>query len=622
MDHDAAIELASRAVDEPLTQDLERELALHLVACPDCKRFYDTSSSVRSALRSRAQAEAPAAVVDRAALRAVTVLRGGADPGPHAPVEEPAAAEAPLVTEQAEAHAPEALPAQAGPEAPRVSRRERRTVDRESRGALPRRGWWIAALVGTVALAAVAVFVVTSGGVLDRVRVGLPSAGTVRQKVLSALDGANSVQASWTSTRLGLYRRPGEAKIVYAFTNATETGRVTFSDPASLREERTLSVPGQPDSHTAFVAQGTQLVTKLEEPERREAVVVSNAAPGPPEEPQRGRLGALEPTFGSVARLVATARDVRVEGRGTLRGRRGWRVVLRVPADELTRADRIDVLLDSKSFVPIRVERFISRRHAEILGPPELLSEAAIDAQFAGRDRIVSELATMDRLRIDGDVPSDAFLLPPPDGVTPENRDDKWETVDRSLIESKLPFKPLLPTGLPSGFREAGFAVSTARPLLWGPRRSFPAADGALQVVYTDGATTIVLSERRVSRGRERITGSPLAGALPVSVRPAGAGGLEFGISSEVPPHVFGFIGDLYVMASGFVPERDLEALLSSIEPEATAAPSSSSPSASPSASPSTQSLSPAPSATASVVASSPPASARPSPSAPGSPRP
>src|SRR5690349_16540595 len=82
MDHADARRLMAKSMDTKLSTEEERDLALHLVGCTECKELYAGLQHAHPALSSLAPGSPPADAIDRAVLRATTVLRGEADPGP------------------------------------------------------------------------------------------------------------------------------------------------------------------------------------------------------------------------------------------------------------------------------------------------------------------------------------------------------------------------------------------------------------------------------------------------------------------------------------------------------------------------------------------------------------
>jgi hypothetical protein len=112
---------------------------------------------------------------------------------------------------------------------------------------------------------------------------------------------------------------------------------------------------------------------------------------------------------------------------------------------------------------------------------------------------------------------------------------------------------------------------------------------------YFDGKTTIVVTQRNIPSGPFNLDGSPLqSGGLPIQVRPFERAEKRFfyGVSPEVPPHAYGFLGNVFVMVIGYAPAEDLVAVLASLAeaPTTGPAPTGASPSpgatASPGASP------------------------------------
>lgn len=590
MTHEEARRAASRVLDDAVTGEVERDLAVHLVGCAECRLFYDTIRNVRTTRASAAQ-QPPPFVVDHAASRAATIVRGDPDPGPM-PAEQDAESTgemvAPVRTGERPAASEEGPIADLGPG--RTSRRERRAARRELTERKTRRAPWLIAIAGALALAVLAGLIVTRGSVVrERLRPSVPTVNEVRRRAVEAFEGMRTLKTSFRIRRLGLYRQPGD-RPVYAFTNATERGRVLYEAPATLREERTLDVPGRTADRTTTLVRDATVDTITETGGRTDRTAVIGAAFGPPDGPLIGRLGVLEQAVTAVLQLLAGAGDARTS-QTTYNERPAIRVRFSVAPDELSRADRIDMLVDRRTWLPVRIERTIARAGASVLGPSEVLAEAAIDAQFAGRERLVTELTELDGTTVDETIEPGEFVLAP-STIAPEPSEGRWQRIERQQLVETLPFELLYPTAIPTGFREAGLAMFTGKPQTWGPRRSWAAPDGAMQAMFFDGKSTIVLSERRIARNRDRITGSPLqSGDLPVRTERVVRSGraLEFGMSAVVPPHVYGFVGDVYVVATGYVPVDDLVRLVASLQPVSQPSPSEgvdASPSASPDRSP------------------------------------
>ena len=89
----------AEAMEGRLGTDDERELALHLVGCDECKGIYEGLQQAHPALTSIELGYPSTESLDAAVHRATTVLRGEADPGPHGLSEEP-----PRLPEEPDAH--------------------------------------------------------------------------------------------------------------------------------------------------------------------------------------------------------------------------------------------------------------------------------------------------------------------------------------------------------------------------------------------------------------------------------------------------------------------------------------------------------------------------------------
>lgn len=654
MDHVEARRLASVAVDDPLTRDQERQLAVHLVGCPDCKSFYDVSGRVHAALAEAFAGYPDAHAVERAVYRSTTVLRGKADPGPlerplqaaertndfgptpaapaleipppavpvaepePTPAATPVAEEPPpsppadTAHEQQEAAAPPPAPARPAPADPQphtraapavsepirissagaappqdaerptpfddlgpipVSRRERRATRRDERGRRAPRGLLFAAIAGALGLAAVAALLVFQRPQRSRAPSAPIGADMLRRKVDAAFDDIAALTASFKVSRLGLYRA-GDRIL---FANGTETGRVVVESPGKLREETSLALPNT-SARKATTVQLPEEVRTLSDTDGRRVAIVSNYPFGPPDGPMHAEMGILEQIVGSPARLLVQSSDLRVVKSDRFAGRDAYEAVFTVEATPFTRADRITMLVDAKTFIPLRVERSLSREHAGVLGPQDLLGDRAVEAAFGRSGRAVTEVAELDSLEVNGVVLPGEFVLAVPQGSTEQTQDAHWERVQRPQLAGKLPFEPLVPSQLPAGFRDRTYAVFTGRTTAWGPKDSFPAPDAAMAAEYSDGKTTIVVSQRRIQRRKEAITRSPLAEAgFPLTTEKVVRGGvqLEYAIAPDVPPHVWGFVGDVFVFVTGYTTKDDLMRIAGSL-----GSPSASSPGA------------------------------------------
>jgi hypothetical protein len=79
MNHDDARRLMSQATEGHLDEAGERDLALHLVTCPECKAMYEGLRQTEPILASVETPQPPEWAVEATVMRATTVLRGEAD---------------------------------------------------------------------------------------------------------------------------------------------------------------------------------------------------------------------------------------------------------------------------------------------------------------------------------------------------------------------------------------------------------------------------------------------------------------------------------------------------------------------------------------------------------------
>jgi hypothetical protein len=469
-------------------------------------------------------------------------------PEPYAPPE-PFAPPEPYAAELADAEPP-----------PRgdVTRRPAPTrAPRRRAGAGP----WLAAITVAVILALVALFVFTrsqTGGGKT------PTAQEVRERVQAAFSQMRSIKASFTIRRLDLYpvSRRG-ATMQYSFSDGTTTGRLVFDRAGGFREESATDVANN-EIATVRVAQtvgelrtlqGTGAAAKL--------VVVRNPALGPPDGGFYPSLGSLDRGVGSVAQMIVDASGLEVLG---LRKTNDGQIVdvrFDVVPNELTRADRIEVSLDTRNYFPVHIRREISRANGRVLAPESILGGAALQTAFGNRDRILTEDTVITDLVV-GDVilPGD-FVLDVPQGATTQNVTGSFQRVARADLGTKLHFAPLFPQ-LSSDYTEQALAVFNGTPGKWGPAGSYPPPDAIFQATYFNGKRTIVITERHM-KAPFNITGSPITGrTLPITVTPQTRADKTFfyAWSPEVPAHAYGFLGDVFVMVTGNASADDLVGIL------------------------------------------------------------
>jgi len=716
MDHDAARALMAAAIEGTLDDARERDLAVHLVGCAECKSLYSRLQQAEVALRGLAFSHPSTRIVDAAVVRATTVLRGEADPGPsggvtppahtraedvdlgafdepaHAPIpvpapvplpppttfapisieedvaglvddeprsvraifgssdqrtaddeatgiDEPEAAgprvtgpfaaleaehgdtaqwrfdddvdspgarpfstlddeltdedlvlpdlpprpgiEPPVAEERAEPIAAEPADIEATPDAPAPARRPpapAATARRRRAGA----GAWLAAITAAVVLALVAGFVITrsqtGGG-------ATPTAAQVRDRVRHTFAQLRSLKASFTIRRLDLYpvSRSG-ATMQFSFSDGTTTGRLVFDRAEGFREESTTDVAGSEIATTRVAQTVSDLRTLQGTGGNAKLVIVRNPPLGPPDGAFHPALGSLDRAVGSVAQLIAGTSRLDVLGLRKTPDRQVVDIRLDVAPTELTRADRIDVALDARTYFPVHIRREISRSNGRVLAPESILGGAALQTAFANRDRILTEDTVISDLVVDDVILPGDFVLDVPQGASTQNTNRSFQRVPHADVASKLHFTPLFPQSVPDGYAEQSLAVSTGTPATWGPNGAYPAPDGILDVTYFDGKTTIVVTERHMPHGAFDLHGSPLTGTttLPIQVTPQSRAEKTFyyATSPEVAPHAYGFLGDVFVMATGYAPADELVGIVASMGQAS--APSATAPTASP----------------------------------------
>jgi hypothetical protein len=429
---------------------------------------------------------------------------------------------------------------------------------------------WLAAITATVLLAAVAGFVITrsqtGGG-------NVPSPAEVRTKVDRAFTQMRSLKASFTIRRLDLYPvgRQGTS-MQYSFAVGTTTGRLVYERTTGYREETTTDVNGTEIATTKVARTAAESRTLQGSGGAAKLTTVRNPPLGPPDGDFRPSLGSLDRAVGSVARLLVGATDLEVLGLKKTADRQILDVRFGVVPTEVSRADKIEVLLDARTYVPVHIRREIGRGSGRVLAPESVLQTSALQTAFGNRDRILSEDVDIADLVVDDVILPGDFVLDVPQGVPAQTRDGGFQRVTRTDLPTKLHFAPLFASVAPAGFSEQALAVFGGKPGGWGPNNSYPAPDGILQASYFDGKTTIVLTERHMPKGPFDIHGSPVAGGtLPIQTTSQVRAEKTFfySWSPEVTPHAYGFLGDVFVMATGNASADDLIGFVSSLQQSA-----------------------------------------------------
>ncbi len=724
LNHESARRLMAEAVEGKLDQGQERDLAMHLVGCDECKRLYEGLQHAHPALASLAPGSPPTAAVDAAVFRASAILRGEADPGPmglppqetgpttwtldtgpllgdeavespgatppklpeRLPDEAPTGAESADVVEAAkpreekttpatstpapilpidekpepqapaaklEPTVPPAVPPPARkpdlpelPELPKIeaeppkrdipatpppiviedkpaavppppvsepisidleppvrkppvrvggapsieaggrSRSEIEELLGQSEYEMRRKrpvspdevekgrggvGGWLIAIAISVALAVIAVLLVTRGSLLFGGGGDAPPASEIKSGISQQFTDLRSLKTSFDIQRLSLYRVPGQTNS-YTFSNGKYVGRLVYDRGEGYRQEFTL---------TATVEGQEKEISKAEIVQRGDETrsVVGSASPptvnvekrhplAPPDGQQKPQMGLLEESVGSVVGLIRTAESIEVLGTEKRNDRDVYKIQFSVQATDLTRADRIEALLDSQSLVPVVIKRSISRENAQVLGPEQAVTDEVLNTAFGSNERITTEVVELDNVILDDIVLPGDFVLDTPEGTKTQESDFGFARVSRTDAADRLDFDPLFPRSLPSGFTEQQVAIYTGDPKGWGPNNAYPKPTSVFNATYFDGKTTIAVSERKVPTFNATSSVLQRAG-LPITVKSVERDEKRFtyGSSPEVPPHVYGFLGEVFVVVSGYASEDELLDFIAQLGP-------------------------------------------------------
>ena len=453
-----------------------------------------------------------------------------------------------------------------------------RPPERPSAGA----GVWVAALVVAILLAVLSFVLVFRGQGLLGGGGELPTADEVKTRVDRVFTDMKSLKTSFSIRRLSLYRVGSDTgSIRYNFANGEYSGRFVYDRAEGFRQEVTLNVRDREVEQVKIAQTESETRNLL----GTSAPIVERRPPlGPPDGQLRPKLGMLEEALGAVARIIVDGADLEVVGRRSQEGRELYHVRATVTPDELSRADRIDVYLDSQNFLPAIVQRSISRTDARVLGPGNVLTDDAISTAFGTNERVVTETLELDNTVLNDLILPGDLTLSSPSGAEPQSRDAQFDRVTRAQVGERLPFRPLFPRTLPDGFEEQAIAVFAGEHKGWGPGGRYPAPDGVMHASYFDGKTTLVVTLRNIPSGPFNIEGSPLQSVgLPITVRPFERDAKRFfyGVSPEAIPHAYGFLGNIFAVVSGYAPADDLVSLLASLgeAPDAVPAPPGASPS-------------------------------------------
>ena len=289
-------------------------------------------------------------------------------------------------------------------------------------------------------------------------------------------------------------------------------------------------------------------------------LVRTRMASGPPDGGPDDILGR---SLAGVVQALRAAGDERIRST-TYDGRPAWRLSTRAlvgknagPGDS---GDRLDITVDRATGFPLRVRETL-------------------------RGRFVRE-QRLERLRVDGPAPPARFVLDAPRGPDTQRLDEGYQRVALSRARAVAGYRPLVPRGLPAGYRRAETNVARSSSSS-GNEGANPLSRGVVTTAYRRGLDLVLVTTRL--RGSGVAACSPAGtGSGPCWADPLGAGegffvaeaplAIETGaltgararliVDPRAVPHVWALTRDLVVTVSGDLDADELRRVARSLAPQ------------------------------------------------------
>jgi outer membrane lipoprotein-sorting protein len=432
-----------------------------------------------------------------------------------------------LATLEAPEHDPdffEHLEALLAEEEARRRRRER------SRALLrPRRIRWALRIGTTAAVAAILVllFALPHLGGPERA-----SAAEIKERVRSALAEARTMNGRLVYRALDV--RSGTftmSRFSFATTAGGDFRLEQLDGPSDLAYDASAGVERSINT-SASIGAGRFYA------ERR------GLAPGPPDQGPSDSLLARQ--LGATVRALVAAHDPRVNEL-VYQGEKAWRLVFPIrPNAIFADADRLDVIIDQASALPLRVV-------ATLRGSPR------------------SELR-IEHLAVNEKLAAGTFRLPFPAGAEVLRSGEGFRRLPLADVAAATGYEPLVPTRLPAGFRLTEVAVAKRAAATAGGLN--PPSREVVSLAYRRGLDQVIVATRlrdgQSWRDPFAIQGVRLrAERVTFSQGPLAASAAELIVDPRTPPHVWARTRKLVVTVSGDLTGSQLLEVAQSLQTEA-----------------------------------------------------
>lgn len=568
IDHARARELTGQSLDGQLSAADERELALHLVECSDCKTMYDGLHKVGGLVGTLETATWNPGELDSLISRAAAVLDGNADPAETPESEEiivppPAPVSPPVATDVLKIGSFEPAQPVVDPEPSKPSRA----------------GTLVTVLVAVLALAIGAGWFLygrDAGNVAPETTPEPESGSVIAAQIRRSFDRLESLSVNYEMSRLDAYKteRRDDNRVKYSFAAGIFDGRIAFEAPFDLRQELTFELPGDAPLKTTLVRSSAGTTTYEQTATGRTAFTDTRAPLFGFGDGSALKFGVIEAALAVSIDDLADAAEVTDAGEVDLGDGTGRLYTFNSTPSRVNHADRYEITVDEDTGLPVRISASISRENASVFTDDEVITEDQLDQAFLGKDRVSTLKLTLTEVDVNGTQvrPSD-FEFEPDDDTTATTGDSDFEPIDPDTLDD-------IPT-VATGFELVAAAENTD-PATWGPDKKYPEPEENVQYAFSRGATTVIVDIRKFEAGTTSADSdaddesSPEPTTDPDSAAPD----LEPGVIADDPlanieqssldgfwfsthsslsaPVLFGSVGDRTIIVTGWASEEIL----------------------------------------------------------------